>query len=250
MALQEEMEKQGNFLFKYRGSLPLLILGIGFLIYLQSVHLSIIDYNSLTTQVYELLCLSVCLFGLLIRVYAVSHSPKNTSGRNTKRQLAEELNTSGIYSLVRHPLYVGNFFMWLGIGILTQSLWFIVAFVFAYWVYYERIMFAEEQFLRRKFGNPYLEWAEKIPAFIPDFKNWKAPVLPFSWKKMVKKEKNGVFAIFLVVFLFREAGQYLISKTISVDFDFWFWAMSVSGVLYFILKVLKKRTPLLKEKGR
>ncbi|MEA1897799.1 MAG: lipid A phosphate methyltransferase, partial [Bacteroidota bacterium] len=65
-----------------------------------------------------------------------------------------------------------------------------------------------------------------------------------------KKEKNGVFAIFLVVFLFREAGQYLISKTISVDFDFWFWAMSVSGVLYLILKVLKKRTPLLKEKGR
>jgi len=250
MALQEEMEKQGNFLFKYRGSLPLLILVIGLFVYLQAVRLSIIDYEGVITRVYEIICLSVCLLGLFVRIYAVSHSPKNTSGRNTKRQLAEELNTSGIYSLVRHPLYVGNFFMWLGIGILTQNPWFIIAFVFVYWVYYERIMFAEEQFLRRKFGDPYLKWAEKTPAFIPDFKNWKSPVLPFSWKKMVKKEKNGFFAVFLVIFLFREAGQYLTDKSLSVDFDFWFWAMAVSGVMYFILKILKKRTSMLIEVGR
>ncbi len=250
MALQEEMEKQGNFLFKYRGSLPLLILVIGLFVYLQSVYFSIIDYNGVATKLYEIICLSVCLLGLFIRIYAVSHSPKNTSGRNTRRQLAEELNTSGIYSLVRHPLYVGNFFMWLGIAILTQNLWFIIAFVFAYWVYYERIMFAEEQFLRRKFGDSYLKWAEKIPAFIPDFKNWQSPMLPFSWKKMLKKEKNGVFAVFLVIFFFRELGQYLTNKTLSVNFDFWFWAMSVSGIMYFILKVLKKRSSFLKEKGR
>ena len=34
---------------------------------------------------------------------------KNTSGRNTHDQVADSLNTSGIYSIVRHPLYVGNF---------------------------------------------------------------------------------------------------------------------------------------------
>jgi len=82
--------------------------------------------------------------GLFIRAYAVGHTPANTSGRNTKEQLADELNTTGIYSMVRHPLYLGNFFMWLGAAVLTKNGWFIVAFILLYWIYYERIMFAEE----------------------------------------------------------------------------------------------------------
>jgi len=200
MALQEEMEKQGNFLFKYRSWLPLLILLVGSLVYLSAVHQGKIDYNSDLTRAYQLAALAVCLLGLLIRIYSVGHTPKNTSGRNTKGQLAEELNSTGIYSLVRHPLYVGNFFMWLGIGVLTQNTWFVVAFIFIYWVYYERIMFAEEQFLRKKFGDSYLEWAENTPAFIPNFKNFRRPALSFSWKKVLKKEKNGVFAVFLLSF--------------------------------------------------
>ncbi len=244
------MEKQGNFLFKYRSWLPLLILAVGLVIYLLAVSNGIIDYRSKVTVIYEIAGLAVCLFGLLIRIYTVGHTPKNTSGRNTKGQLAEELNSSGIYSMVRHPLYVGNFFMWLGIGILTQNTWFIIAFIFIYWVYYERIMFAEEQFLRKKFGDSYLKWAEVTPAFIPGFKNFKKPSLPFSWKKILKKEKNGFFAVFLIIFLFREAGQFLLYKHVTIEFNFWFWAMAISGLLYFILKILKKRTSLLKEKGR
>jgi len=101
----------------------------------------------------------ISLCGLAIRVYTVGHTPANTSGRNTAGQLAESLNTTGIYSLVRHPLYLGNFFMWLGVALLIANFWFVIAFVFAYWIYYERIMFAEEQFLRTKFGPTYVEWA-------------------------------------------------------------------------------------------
>ena len=65
-------------------------------------------------------------FGLGIRVFTVGFTPKNTSGRNTAEQIADVLNTSGIYSMVRHPLYVGNFFMWLGIGLLTQNPYFVL----------------------------------------------------------------------------------------------------------------------------
>jgi hypothetical protein len=35
MALQEEMEKQGNFLFKYRGYLPLIIVAIGLAVFIE-----------------------------------------------------------------------------------------------------------------------------------------------------------------------------------------------------------------------
>lgn len=60
-------------------------------------------------------CIAVSLFGLLIRAVTIGFTPKGTSGRNTKEgQVAEVLNTKGIYSVVRHPLYLGNYFMWLG----------------------------------------------------------------------------------------------------------------------------------------
>lgn len=116
--------------------------------------------------------------------------------------MADSLNTTGIYSLVRHPLYLGNFLMWLGVSLLTCHAGFILLFVLAYWLYYERIMFAEEQFLRCKFGKRYLTWANRTPAIIPDFKSFTPPRLPFSWKKVIKKEKNGIFALFLTFSLF------------------------------------------------
>lgn len=95
-------------------------------------------------------------FGSDIRAIAIGTSNKNTSGRNTKQQVAEALNTKGIYSTMRHPLYVGNYFMWIGIVAYTGNIWFVVLVSLAFWLYYERIMFAEERFLERKFGEDYV----------------------------------------------------------------------------------------------
>ena len=158
---------------------------------------------------FEYFCLFIALFGLVIRSYTVGHTPANTSGRNTEGQLADTLNQTGIYSTVRHPLYLGNFFMWLGVAMLTENLWFIIAFIFIYWVYYERIMYAEEQFLRSKFGLTYTTWAGSTPAFLPRFSQFVKPSLPFSWKKVLKKEKNGLVAVFMLFFFFYASGQYI-----------------------------------------
>jgi len=188
--------------------------------------------------------------GLFIRIYTVGHTPANTSGRNVKKQLADELNTTGIYSIIRHPLYLGNFFMWLSIALLTENIWFIIIFVFVYWVYYERIMFAEEQFLRAKFGNTYLIWASRIPAFLPSFNfiQFKKPSVPFSWKKVLKKEKNGLFALFLIFCLFDVMDVFFLGKP---NIEYIFITLSViTGISYLVLKYLKKYTKLLNEEGR
>ena len=250
MALQEEMESQGNYLFKHRGTFPIIILVLGFVVFLQTemqrtpVAADQTDYQN----IYMYSCLLVALFGLYIRIYTVGHTPANTSGRNTEGQLADVLNTSGIYSTVRHPLYVGNFFMWLGVAMLTANAWFIIAFIFIYWVYYERIMFAEEQFLRKKFGTIYTNWASRTPAFIPSFGQFLKPNLPFSWKKVLKKEKNGLAAVFMLFFFFYAAGQYV--KDEKIDNAFWIYGCIGSIVLYLILKYLKKYTKVFEEDGR
>lgn len=250
MALQEEMEKQGQWLFKYRGTLPLIILAIGTILFVRSLlYPSKEILNIFHYEVYlQTFCLLVSFLGLAIRVFTVGHTPKNTSGRNVDSQLADSLNTTGIYSIVRHPLYLGNFFMWLGPALMTVNFWFIISFCFFYWVYYERIMFAEEQYLRGKFAKTYTDWAANVPAFIPRFKNYQSANLTFSWKKVLKKEKNGLVAVFLIFCLFDVLGEILLNRQ---DFnDFLIVGLAVSLVAYIILKYLKKYTLVLEEANR
>jgi protein-S-isoprenylcysteine O-methyltransferase Ste14 len=98
MALINELEKQGNFLFKYRGQFPvvLFILAIPFLYFTDSTH-------PLLAENYSVLAIALSLVGFLIRAYTIGTTPRGTSGRNTKEQVAEVLNSTGIYSMVRHP---------------------------------------------------------------------------------------------------------------------------------------------------
>jgi len=252
MALQEEFEKQGNWLFKNRSLLPLIILVItlGYYLYTRKDGVTFsIDFSTDDDFSFQMVCLLVSFFGLIIRAYTVGYTPAKTSGRNEKKgQLAESLNSTGIYSLVRHPLYVGNYFMWLGPALLTENFWFVISFTLMYWLYYEKIMFAEEQFLRGKFGDMYLKWAENLPAFVPNFKNFVKPELSFSWKKVLKKEKNGLAATFLVFALFDVSGKMIQDQQ---DFNYLFiYGLGVTIIIYIILKYLSKKTSVLDEKGR
>lgn len=249
MTLQEQFEKQGNFLFKYRSYLPLIIIVAGLLVYifplLKNPNPSFASYTILV-----FVSLAISFIGFAIRVYTVGHTPANTSGRNTAEQIADELNTTGIYSMVRHPLYLGNFFMWLGATLLTANGWFVVIFVLVYWLYYERIMYAEEQFLQRKFGEAFLRWAEKTPTFIPNFHRFVSSRYPFSWKKAIKKEKNGLAAIFILLFIFYNIRYSFKNHHSSIDLNWIFWVTLLTILLYLVLKFLKKETHVLDETGR
>lgn len=250
MALQEEMEQQGLFLFKYRGTLPLtgVIVALGVYIYekLQNVDSEL--FVNVTT--YERICLTVSLIGLLFRIFVIGHVHQKTSGRNTKEQVADNVNTSGIYSVMRHPLYTGNFIMWFGIALLTYNFWFIAFFSIAYIVYYERIMFAEEQYLRKKFGQKYLDWAARTPAFFPRFKNWQNPELCFSFRKVLRQEKNGLLAVFVLFFVFQQVADYMVTGTIQVHDWVVTGGLIASAFYYILIKTLQKTTKLLSKEGR
>ena len=101
--------------------------------------------------------ISFSVLGFLVRFYTIGTTPKGTSGRNTKEQVADVLNSSGMYSMVRHPLYLGNYLIWLGISLASFNIYFAVIMSLLFWLYYERIMFAEERFLERKFGDDFIK---------------------------------------------------------------------------------------------
>jgi protein-S-isoprenylcysteine O-methyltransferase Ste14 len=245
MALVHEFENSGNWLFKRRSWLPVFIIVAGIIMmYLGNRQAILFDMRD------ELIFLGVSIFGQIIRVLTVGFTPKNTSGRNTQNgQIADELNVTGIYSLTRHPLYLGNFFMWLGPVLFLRSVEFIVVFILLYWLYYERIMFAEEQFLRRKFGEIYDKWSETVGSFIPYSFNFIRPKLPFSVRNVLKREYNGffnIFAIFTILDIFR---NYFLSERIYLT-KMWIYLFASAFLIWIVIKIIHKSTKWLEVEGR
>lgn len=245
MPLQEEFERSGLWLFRWRSYLPLAFFGI-FIAAMDEYRY--IGNSELMDEIWEGLCLLVSFFGLGIRIFTVGHTPKATSGRNTKGQVANTLNTTGMYSLVRHPLYLGNFFMFLGPVLFAHTWWSTLIYILSFWLYYERIMFAEEAFLRKKFGEEYLRWAYNTPAFIPRFKNYRKPDLPFSLKKVLRKEYNGFFAVILIMFILEGFGEVVLHRRPEFDIQ-WIVLLSIGFIVWATLKTIKNRTTWLHEYG-
>lgn len=250
MAMIEEFDKTGNWLFRWRSFLPLILYVLAAFVIFSGMDT---DLDHTETK-WKIICLCVSLFGLFIRALAIGFTPKGTSGRNTKEgQVAETLNTQGIYSTVRHPLYVGNYFMWIGLIIYVGNWWFVIVCTLLFWLYYERIMFAEEHFLRKKFTQIYLNWAEKTPAFIPKIMKWKGSGEPFSMKNVLKREYNGFFAVFFsfsLIFLMRQYTNYNFRDWKAYLDDFWLYSLIGSFVVFITLRTLKKKTKVLDVKGR
>lgn len=251
MALMEQFRLQGDFLFRYRSffPIPFFLVGLGIFI-IQQLQAN----GTLFPEYYYAICFAIGLIGLVVRILIIGYVPKGTSGRNTKGQVADSLNTDGMYSIVRHPLYVGNFLMWLGIAMITANIWFIVIFMLAYWLYYERIMYAEEAFLREKFGQPYLDWAKDVPAFIPSFGKWKSPNSYFSAKNALRREYTGLFNLIVAFFIFHYA-----QSVVKNDMNFtylgdneivWLGILAFGFIFYFTVRFLHKGTKLLHVEGR
>ena len=246
LALREEFERSGNQMFRQRSYLPLVFIGI----YCYALRGYTYPGNSARLDtLLEIFCLLVSFFGLAIRIFTIGHTPERTSGRNTQEQIADTLNTTGLYSVVRHPLYVGNFVIWLGIILFAHLWWLVLIYVLAFWLYYERIMFAEEEFLRKKFSDEFTRWGATTPAFIPRFRGYVKPHLPFSTKTALKREYNGAFAIILVLFILEVASDAIVEHRFECDL-FWKIILGVGFGMWMVLRTLKKKTTLLRVQGR
>jgi len=90
MKLYNHMTHYGKYLFRYRGQLPLIIIIISVPIIATTSHHDTlnIEYQN-TIQCYSIL---LSIFGLCFRYYITGSTPENTSGRNTREQIADVLN--------------------------------------------------------------------------------------------------------------------------------------------------------------
>jgi protein-S-isoprenylcysteine O-methyltransferase Ste14 len=247
MTIHKQLEKQGNWLFRWRSYLPLLILPI--LLAALNESESLERVLGVSNLFWEIFCLLLSFVGLAIRCLTIGYVPKGTSGRNTKRQIAEVLNTTGMYSIVRHPLYLGNFIIFLGIVLFVQVWWFVLISVLAFWLYYERIIFAEEQFLQEKYGVLFLKWAEKTPLFLPKFRNWQKPALPFSSTNVLKREYTAFFLITTYFSVIDFLADIFAEGKLELELG-WGVLFVIGLITYLTLGTLKTKTKILDVEGR
>ncbi len=246
MTLREKFESTGNWLFRWRSYLPLVLVGIFTLALFEYEYPS----NSESMVIlWELFCLLVSFLGLGIRIFTVGYKPKKTSGRNTKRQVAETLNTTGAYSIVRNPLYLGNFFVGLGISLFVHIWWMTLIYILVFWLYYERIIFAEETYLKNKFGDQYVQWTKVTPAIVPNFRLYKKPDLKFSVKNVMKREYSGFFGVIIALSVLEVASDLIVTKKLQLHTS-WTILIVLSFTTWITLRTLKKYTTLLDVEGR
>jgi protein-S-isoprenylcysteine O-methyltransferase Ste14 len=246
MSLAREFQEQGNWLFRWRSYLPICLLGF---VGLATWNAGWLSSDGEMHETWKRVCIGISLLGLAIRAHVIGYVPAQTSGRNTTEKFADTLNTTGMYSLVRHPLYLGNYIVGLGISLIQLTWWLPVIYTLAFWIYYERIMFAEEEFLRGQHGQRFEAWAAQTPAIWPRFSQWRGPELSFSLRNVLRREYTCIMMIVLA-HTGVEFFDYLI-KQHRLGWETFWLTFSIGGTaIYFALRHLKKKTRLLDVPGR
>jgi protein-S-isoprenylcysteine O-methyltransferase Ste14 len=222
--------KLGHWLFKNRSFTPLPLLII-----------SLWVFKPLWVQTSwgVILGISVTILGEGIRILTVGWSYLGTSGREAYLR-ADSLNTEGIYSLVRNPLYIGNIAIFLGLTLVYGNPWICLIMTLFLLTQYLLIVAAEEKFLVDKYGVDYQAYMKKVNRFIPKNFNFKVPQHPFSWVKVLLKENDSVFNMGLVLMsiiryrIYHQTGSW--GNVISIWLPIAVWVL-----IYGLIKIYKRR---------
>lgn len=182
----------GNFFFKYRNLLFILLYG---LLFLPSPELFTENIFHADYRTWPLVIgLFVTILGQAIRGATIGLAYIVRGGKD-KKVYAEHLVSTGIFSHCRNPLYVGNILMLLGVGILANSLVYVAIIMPFFLFIYQAIVLAEEHFLRGKFGTDFDAYCAKVNRWVPSLKGISATFssMEFNWKRWVLKEYTTQF---------------------------------------------------------
>jgi len=110
----------------------------------------------------------ICIVGDVLRKMAMFHAGNSFCHivQSSKRE-DHVLVTSGVFSYVRHPSYVGWFLWSLGTQIVLLNPICLILYGVVSWLFFNERIYIEEHSLLRFFGNDYSDYQKKVPSGIP-----------------------------------------------------------------------------------
>lgn len=118
--------------------------------------------------------LAICIAGEFLRKLAMF-----TAGSNFNHLVQSEkakdhiLITSGIYSLFRHPSYVGWFYWAIGTQLILVNPLCTPVYLIVSWLFFKSRIYIEEITLLNFFGQNYVEYQKKVGTGIPFIKGYE-----------------------------------------------------------------------------
>jgi protein-S-isoprenylcysteine O-methyltransferase Ste14 len=125
----------------------------------------------------------IALAGALLRLWAAGHIEKG-----------KVLTQGGPYALTRNPLYLGSFFMALGIILAGQGYWLLLPFIAFFAAFYFPVMKAEEQELLHGYGQQFVDYSNRVPPFIPGFRKTGRASSTFLWSRVIRNREHRTVA--------------------------------------------------------
>ena len=180
----------GGLLFKNRGWLPILFLGIPLIA------------RGDTSPSRWVIGLFLVAVGEFFRLAGVAAAGTKTRRRSRN---VERLVTYGIFSWSRNPLYNGNFFVWIGFCVISGVLWFLPFAVLLFAAEYSLIVRYEEGVLESTFGRQYLDYKNCVPRWLPK-KPDEEDKGEHDWREAWHSERSTFiqYAVLILAFVIKE----------------------------------------------
>jgi protein-S-isoprenylcysteine O-methyltransferase Ste14 len=126
--------------------------------------------------------------GETLRIWGTGHLQKN-----------ETLTVTGPYAYVKNPLYVGSILIAVGFCSLANNIYILAGatlmFCFHYIPYKMRI---EGDRLKRIFGRPYEDYAEKVPDYLPRWTPYSDQKSSWRLKVFLENSEAGIVLLNLL----------------------------------------------------
>ncbi|HUL16055.1 MAG TPA: isoprenylcysteine carboxylmethyltransferase family protein [Terriglobales bacterium] len=180
------------------------------------------------TILFALGTLSVAL-GALLRSWGVAYLHSSVVFDPALHR--EQLVADGPFRYVRNPLYLGNLFLVLGVGLLASRLGFFVL-LFGMLLFVYRLIFREEAALLQTQGESYARYLAAVPRLIPSLR----PRLPSRGAK-----PNWLDGFTGESFMWGGAAALAVfTATHNIRF---FWIVFGAGfAIYFFQQFLRRRS--------
>ncbi len=140
----------------------------------------------------------VSLFGEAIQLWSFASLVKN-----------EQLTARGPYVLVRNPMYLGRFFLILGLIWLLGNPYITAAYVIFYYFYMVNRVQREESRLAELLGQPYRDYCVRVNRFLPSLGRLSDPAVRFfNWDVML--HNNGHWNFLAMVLFYGALSFYVL----------------------------------------
>lgn len=235
------MVKTGNFFFKYRNWLFIIFYALLFVPHVPRLF-TVKNFGENYYWVPIIIGLIITIAGQVIRGATIGLAYIIRGGKD-KKVYAEDLVTTGIFAHCRNPLYVGNILMLAGVGVLSNSLLYVVIMIPFFLFVYQAIVLAEEHFLSNKFGEQFNNYCSGVNRWVPRLKGMNATFssMRFNWKRYIAKEHTTTFIwlcgiLLLLLFYYPQLTNYNmhLRNTLLIII------LAFLLVIYIFIRVIKK----------